>query len=213
MLRAILWDNDGVLVDTEHLYFRATREAAAMEAVQLTEEQFREVSLTAGRSMFDILRERGIVETRIRELILERNRIYRDYLLAGVTVMDGIREALAALDGRYRMGIVTSALREHFDAAHSTTRLMRHFEFTLTREDYDESKPAPDPYLAAVKNTGLDPEECVAIEDSRRGLEAALAAGLRCLVVPTKLTDAADFSGATEVLDGAQSIPDTVRRL
>lgn len=206
MLRAILWDNDGVLVDTEELYFEATRDAAAIDGVELTMEQFREVSLTAGRSMFDIVREQGVGDERIRELVSERNRIYRDRLLAGVRVLDGVREALEQLAASYRMGIVTSAFREHFYAAHSSTGLLPHFEFVLTREDYRQSKPAPDPYLAALERFDMQPEECVAIEDSRRGVESARAAGLRCLAIPTPLTRGADFSSAVAVLDSAEAI-------
>lgn len=213
MLKTILWDNDGVLVDTEELYFQATREAAAREGVELTPEQFIEVSLAAGRSMFTILLDQGVSAQRVEELRRERNRAYRDYLLAGVRVLDGVRAALAELDGAYRMGVVTSSLREHFDAAHSTSGLTGYFDFVLAREDYRESKPAPDPYLAALERYALAPEECVAIEDSRRGLESALAAGIRCLAVPTGLTRGSDLTGATAVLDSAAAIPAALRRL
>ncbi|MHB1003429.1 MAG: HAD family hydrolase, partial [Thermoleophilia bacterium] len=84
MLKAILWDNDGVLVDTEELYYEATRRVAAGAGVELTAAQFLEVSLTAGLSMFDILRERGFSGAEVDELRRRRNALYRSFLLAGV---------------------------------------------------------------------------------------------------------------------------------
>ena len=83
LLSTLLWNNDGVLVDTEKLHFRATREAATLEGIQLTLKQFRELSLTAVRSMFDVLLERGVSRGRVEQIRLERNRVYRDYLSAG----------------------------------------------------------------------------------------------------------------------------------
>ncbi|MHB0915072.1 MAG: HAD family hydrolase [Thermoleophilia bacterium] len=213
MLKAILWDNDGVLVDTEELYYEATRRVAAGAGVELTAAQFLEVSLTAGLSMFDILRERGFSGAEVDELRRRRNALYRSFLLAGVRVNAGVREALEELRGSYRMGVVTSSLREHFDAAHASTGLAGHFEFVVAREDYRESKPAPDPYLTALERHGLDPAECVAIEDTRRGLDSALAAGLSCLAVPTALTRDADFSGALAVLADTSEIVGAIRRL
>lgn len=211
LIKTILWDNDGVLVDTEELYFDATREAAARVGIELTQEQFRQVSLTAGMSMFQILLDRGVAPERVEELRLERNRVYRDRLLAGVRVPEGIPAALEYLGARYRMGVVTSSLREHFEAAHSSTGLMRHFTFVTAREDYRESKPAPDPYLAAIERYGLDPQECVAVEDSRRGLDSALAASLRCIVIPAGLTRDCDFTGASAVLAEAGGLGEVLR--
>lgn len=213
MLKAILWDNDGVLVDTEELYYEATRRVATGVGVELTAAQFIEVSLTAGRSMFDILLERGFSDEEVEGLRRQRNAVYRSLLLAGVRVNAGVRETLEGLCGAYRMGVVTSSLREHFDAAHATTRLANHFEFVVAREDYRESKPAPDPYLTALDCYGLDPGECVAIEDTRRGLDSALAAGVRCLAIPTALTRDADFSGAVAVLGRADEVAGAIRGL
>ncbi|RJQ47753.1 MAG: HAD family phosphatase [Gaiellales bacterium] len=213
MIEAILWDNDGVLVDTEELYFAATREAAALEGVELTAAQFLRVSLTAGLSMLGILLERGVPPERVEELRRERNRIYRERLLAGVRVPDGVPEALAELAPRYRMGVVTSSLREHFDAAHTATGLAGYFEFVLAREDYRDSKPSPEPYLAALERYGLDPRQCVAVEDSSRGLESALAAGLRCIVIPAGLTRGSDFTGAAAVLASAVELSTAVEAI
>src|SRR4030042_608204 len=136
MIRAVFWDNDGVLVDTEKLYFQATRELLLRAGVTLTEPLFRRISLLEGRSAFDLAEAKGVPRTEIDKLHEERNRRYTELLNGGVRILDGVREALGALQGRVLMGIVTSSRKVHFDAIHSGTGLLPWFDFVLTREDY-----------------------------------------------------------------------------
>ena len=105
------------------------------------------------------------------------------------------------------MGIVTSSRRDHFHTIHRRTGLLEFFDFVLTSDDYAESKPAPDPYLAGIARTGYAPAECLAVEDAPRGLAAARAAGIDCWVIPTDLSRPADFSAATRILNNVQEIP------
>ena len=111
------------------------------------------------------------------------------------------------------MGIVTSSRREHFEVIHAGTNLLPYFDFVLMREDYTHSKPDPEPYLTAMAQNGLSAEECVVIEDSERGLRAALAAGLRCIVIPQGLTRGLDFTGALAVLDDIRQLPPLIDQL
>ena len=94
------------------------------------------------------------------------------------------------------MGVVTSANREHFDIIHRRLDLVRHFRFVLTAEDYRHTKPSPDPYLLGLKRLGLEAGQCLVVEDSPRGLEAARAAGIPCIVLRHELTLGHDFAGA-----------------
>jgi HAD superfamily hydrolase (TIGR01509 family) len=213
MIRAVFWDNDGVLVDTEKLYFQATRELLLGAGVNLTQSLFQRISLREGRSAFTLAEERGIPSEVIARLQEERNRRYTELLGGGVRVLDGVVDALAALRGRVTQGIVTSSRRIHFDAIHAGTDLLSWFDFVLAREDYRLSKPDPEPYRLAVKRSGFAAEECAAIEDSERGLQSALAAGIRCLVVPNDLTRGGSFDGAWRILSGAGEVPAEIRRM
>lgn len=213
MIRAVFWDNDGVLVDTEKLYFQATRELLLRAGVTLTEPLFRRISLLEGRSAFDLAEAKGVPRAEIDKLHEERNRRYTELLNGGVRILDGVREALGALQGRVLMGIVTSSRKVHFDAIHSETGLLPWFDFVLTREDYGLSKPNPEPYLLAVRKSGFAAEECVVIEDSERGLQSALAAGIRCLIVPNDLTRGAEFAGAWRILNSSREIPAEIERI
>lgn len=205
-VKTILWDNDGVLVDTEELYFQASREILAGQGLQLTMEQFREVSLRQGASVLDQLLERGVPRPEVERLRAERNEVYRRRLLEGVRVCDGVEEALRSLAGKVRMGVVTSTLREHFEAAHASTSLSGYFDFVLAREDYRRSKPDPDPYLTALSKHDLHAGECIAVEDSERGLRAAAAAGIRCYIISNDMTGEADFSEAYKILGRAEDV-------
>jgi HAD superfamily hydrolase (TIGR01509 family) len=204
----ILWDNDGVLVNTEGLYFEACRQALAEASVELTLDQFKEISLRQGESTFTLAIERGVDQETVGQLRQKRDNIYTDLLQTTPCLIDGVEDVLSALHGRVRMGVVTSSQRKHFESAHRNTRVIEYMDFVLTYEDYTNTKPDPEPYLKAVERHDLCPDQCIVIEDSERGLAAAVAAGLRCIVVLSQWTKDGDFSRATAVVDHISKIPD-----
>jgi len=205
--RALFWDNDGVLVDTEPLFFQAMSEALSAHGVRLSEEIYVEFSMRHGRSLFDLIAERGVSAEQIRRTRASRDARYAELLRAGVRVLAGVREALTALHGRLPMAIVTASGREHFEITHEPLGLLPHFEFVVAEGDYARSKPEPDGYLAAAARLGVDPAECLVVEDSERGLQAALAAGMRCVVVPSGFSRGGDFARAHRVLASAHEVP------
>jgi HAD superfamily hydrolase (TIGR01509 family) len=198
--RAIFWDNDGVLVETEHLYFQATQEILASVGIPLTRDDYIELFLVRGQGAWHLAAARGVAADEIERLRTARNARYGDLLAESPRPAPGVARVLDALHGRYIMGIVTSSRRDHFDVIHRGTGLLKYFDFVLTANDFTRVKPDPEPYLLALARTGLPPEACVAIEDSARGLESAKAAGIACIVVPTELTKRSDFAGADRVL-------------
>jgi HAD superfamily hydrolase (TIGR01509 family) len=194
MERALLWDHDGVLVDTERLYFQATREVLASEGVALDEALYQQLFLVGGGGAWHLVHDRDAEY--VAQLKQRRNHRYSALLASEDVMIPGALAMLEDLSKLYRMAIVTSSRRAHFDVIHQHTGLPRFFEFILAREDYVDSKPHPEPYLAAVARLGLPAEACLVIEDSERGLRAAVAAGLGCWVIPSALTRALDFSAA-----------------
>ena len=206
----ILWDNDGVLVDTEGLYFQATKTVLRTIGVDLTVEQFKEISLRRGESTFALAVEHGLHAAEISRLRAERDRIYAELLGPQSWVIDGAEEVLRSLHGQVRMGVVTSSRRAHFDIAHAKGGLIPYLDFVLAREDYQHTKPHPEPYLTAMARNGLRPEACIVVEDSERGLAAATSAGLRCLIVLSEWTKDGDFRTAHKVLDGMREVPGEV---
>lgn len=210
MIKAIFWDNDGVLVDTEHLYFEASRDALRQVDIELTLAQFAHISLGLGKSSLCLASQQGIGDDTIATLRQYINSRYAELLQNGANPMEGAEETLAALHGKVTMAIVTSSRRDHFDLIHRNNDLLGFFDFILTREDYQHSKPNPEAYLKALKISGLQAEECLVIEDTLRGFEAARQAGLRCVVMPNRLAPDNNFNGAFQVIRELQEIPQLI---
>jgi HAD superfamily hydrolase (TIGR01509 family) len=206
MIKAIFWDNDGVLVETEHLYFQATQQVLGSVGIRLTREEYIDLFLVQGRGAWHLAAEHGIASDAIDQLRNERNALYSNLLVHATRVTPGITSVLDALHGRYLMGVVTSSRKDHFDVIHRNTGLLKYFDFVLTASDFSRVKPDPEPYLRAVDRSGASREACVAIEDSERGLESATRAGISCIVVPTALTRGGTFAGAQRVLGSVGEI-------
>lgn len=213
MLKALLWDNDGVLVDTEPLFFRATQESLAEVGIALTQEQFVHFSLKRGESCYVLAEDQGVSVDEIEGLRTWRNRRYVELLSTGVRVLDHVESSLYALYGRWPMAIVTSSNPDHFELIHAQTGLLRFFEFALTNAEYRHHKPHPEPYLKAAQRIGAAPSECLVIEDTERGLQSATAAGMACLVIPNSLSGTGDFAGAHAVLEHAGEIEPAIEAL
>lgn len=200
MIRAVLWDNDGVLVDTELAFFEVTRAAFARLGLTLTKEVWGSQYLGQGRTSREIATSLGGDPSRIPAVLEERNQQFRQVLLAKpAPVRPQVREVLARLAGRVDLAMVTGCDREQLELVHRTTGLLKFFRIIVTSSDCAHAKPHPEPYLAALGALGVAPGDCVAIEDTPRGLAAACAAGISCVVVPTELTSFLKFPGALGV--------------
>ena len=206
MIKAIFWDNDGVLVDTERLYFAATYQILATVGITLSKEQFIELILVQGKGAWHLAANNGVSPRCIEELRNQRDDLYGKMLCQECSIIDGTREVLEALHGRYLMGIVTSSRTCHFNLIHEYLGLLKYFNFVLTGDDYTNFKPDPEPYLLAVRKSGFQKEECIAIEDSERGLISAKRAGISCMVIPTELTKTGNFSQADKILGNIKEV-------
>jgi HAD superfamily hydrolase (TIGR01509 family) len=208
---AIFFDNDGILVDTEPLFLQATQEILATVDVVLRAEDYREISMGQGRSVFDLASARGVSDAEILRLRALRSRRYSDLIDAGVRVLDGVSTTLDRLHGDWPMAIVTSSDRGHFDRIHRQTDLLRFFDFVLAEGDYRHHKPHPDPYLTAAARAGLSPSRCLVIEDTERGVRSATAAGMACVAIPNELSGAGDFESALAILTSMEDLPAFLR--
>jgi HAD superfamily hydrolase (TIGR01509 family) len=206
----IFFDNDGVLVDTEHLYMEASRAVLAEVGIELTDREYIELFMRQNRGMLHYADSHGWSADVLQALRARRDSLYADSLAREPLVLDGVEETLDLLSRRARLAIVTSSRREHFEIIHARTGLLRYFEFVLASGDYPESKPHPSPYLTAVTRAAVEPSACLVVEDSERGLAAACAAGLRCVIVPSRLTQGAVFAGAWRVVDNVRDLATVV---
>ncbi|MEV0644872.1 HAD-IA family hydrolase [Phytomonospora sp. NPDC050363] len=191
----VLFDHDGVLVDTEFWYHRAGERALADIGVSLDKDRYLR-DMARGLGTWAQARAAGVGEEVIGRQRAVRDAYYREYLRTEAIEIEGVVEALAELSKHVRMAIVTTAKRVDFEIIHENRGIRRFMDFVLVREDYERAKPHPEPYLAGLKRFGAAREETLVVEDSARGLSSAVAAGIECAVVHNDFTAEDDFSGA-----------------
>ena len=196
MKKYILFDHDGVLVDTEFWFFKAGERALADIGFTLDRDQYLR-DMTQGNATWVQAIAAGIDEQTIGRQREVRNVYYQEYLRTEDIEIDGVLQTLAELADTYRMGVVTTSKRADFALIHEHRSILDYMEFYLDREDYEHAKPHPEPYLRGLERFGATAAETVVVEDSARGLNSAIAAGIDCIVVANEFTASQDLTKAT----------------
>ena len=212
MKKYILFDHDGVLVDTEPWYYLAGKRALASLGIDLQLDAYL-MNMANGVSAWGAARVSGISESEIQRARELRNRYYRESLVTEDIEIEGVLETLSELADTYRMGIVTTSRPADFALIHERRFILDYMEFYLTKGDYERSKPHPDPYLRGLQRFGATAAETVVIEDSARGLRSAIAAGIDCIVVANEFTATHDLSKATARVATFRELPPTIKGL
>jgi HAD superfamily hydrolase (TIGR01509 family) len=205
----ILFDHDGVLVDTESWYYKAGERALADIGFTVDKDLYlRDMSL--GLGTWAQARAAGIDEQTISRQRVVRDAYYQEYLATEDIEIEGVVDALAELSQYVRMAIVTTAKGADFDIIHEKRQVRQFMEFVLVREDYKLAKPHPEPYLTGLQRLGAASEETLVVEDSSRGLSSAVAAGIDCAIVYNDFTKAQDFSTATYRINNLIELKDII---
>jgi len=195
------------------LFFDATKKVLSKVNIDVSSELYVDYCLKCGKSLFDLAKEKGVSSRKIVNLRAERDALYAKDLSCKNTAMPGIENLLRKLHGNVVMGIVTTAKRNHIELMHRNTGFLKYFDFTVTIEDYEHAKPAPDPYLKGINMSGFDAGECIAVEDSLRGLKSALSANIECAVISNRLTKHSDFSGMRQIAKNIDELSDYLLKI
>ncbi len=181
-VRAILFDFDGVLVDSEPVRFRAGAQAFAEMGELLTWERFMQFWLgrTDDAGLHDLLGER--FETEGKRITARRNALYEERLNEVQAFEDSVRLIRRVPEG-IRLAVATGSRRTEVEQILGRLGVSRHFHAIVTAEDYSHAKPAPDPFLTAARGLGLPTASCLVLEDSAAGVKAAHAAGMPVVAV------------------------------
>jgi HAD superfamily hydrolase (TIGR01509 family) len=183
-IEAVVFDLDGVLVDSEHVWDEARKELAAKRGGRWHDRASRDMmgmsSLEWSRYMRDEIGLREPPEEISAEVVRRLEEIYRREL----PLVEGARGAVERLAARWPLALASSSNRELIDLVLELSGLARHFLVTVSSEEVARGKPAPDVYLEAARRLGVPPERCAAIEDSANGIRSAKAAGMRVLAIP-----------------------------
>ncbi len=212
MKKYILFDHDGVLVETEQWYFRANKRALATLGIDLDLDVYL-ANMANGVTTWKVARDVGVSEADIDECRELRNRLYQQYLSTEDIEIEGVQETLKVLSAEYRMAVVTTAKPPDFNLIHEGRSILDHMEFCLMRGDYEHAKPHPEPYLKGLERFGATAAEAVVVEDSARGLKSAVAAGVDCIVVENEFTATHDLSQATVKVASFRELPSTIKEL
>jgi HAD superfamily hydrolase (TIGR01509 family) len=205
----ILFDHDGVLVDTESWYYKAGERAMADIGFALDQDQYL-LDMSQGLGTWAQARAAGIDEQTISRRRAARDAYYQEYLRTEAIEIEGVVDALAELSHYVRMAIVTTAKRADFEIIHEQRQVTQFMEFVLVREDYTLAKPHPEPYLTGLQRLGATNEETLVVEDSSRGLSSAVAAGIDCAIVYSEFTKAQDFSQAAYRINNLIDLKDII---
>ena len=210
MLRAVIFDFDGVITDSEILHFRAFNAVLAQYGFQLTKpEYYKEYLGMSDADCFKALIAEGrlpIQEPQIKSLGQQKTRIFEKLARTEGKIIEGVREFLDTLAAaKVPIAICSGALRAEIELILEEAGLRSYFDAIVSAEEVKHGKPDPEGFLLALEKLNdlwpepLTPERCIVIEDSHWGLKAAKAAGMRTIAV-TNTYDAAQLKQADEVV-------------
>jgi len=208
-IKAIVFDFDGVLADTERLHLRATQDAIAARRWTLDEGAYFDSYLGYGdRDLLTALaRDRGesLDEAALAALVNAKGAHYLRRLGAGSAMYGSAAACIHRLGAQYALGIASGSLQSEIVAILDAAGLRAAFQVIVGADDCAHGKPHPEPYAQAAARLGVAPESAVAIEDSRWGLESARAAGLRTIGITTSYPASA-LSTADLVVDSLDEL-------
>ena len=203
MIKAVVFDFDGVLADSEPLHLAACQEVFSSIGLILTREEYyaRYLGFDDPTMFRELARDRGweFDHEKVAALIAEKSRVFDEIIERTDVLYPGAAKCVERLAPAFPLGIASGALRHEITLILRRAGLHRHFRFIVASGDTPNSKPAPDPYARAADLHGVPAAACVAIEDSRWGIESAKGAGLKCVGI-TNTYPAAELMNADRVV-------------
>jgi HAD superfamily hydrolase (TIGR01509 family) len=186
-MKAIVFDFDGVLADSEMLHFRIYNELLAPTGTQISQAEYCDRYLGLDdEGVFELLateKQLMLGDEEIELLILEKAARFEAQISTGDVLYRPAAAAVRRLAGRWPLGICSGGRRSEITLILRGAGLFDAFRFIVASGDTDHGKPAPDPYRRAAELHGMPAAACVAIEDSHAGLDSARAAGLRTIAI------------------------------
>jgi len=205
MKKAIIWDLDGVILDSEK--YHANIEIATMKkfGADLTEEIVREYTGTTVKHYFEALVKRFHLDVDPQVIMKRHEELLKKYYAELFPMVPHADTVLKAFSGKYKMAVGTSAIRREAQSALKRFDLLQYFEALVCGDEVVNGKPDPEVFLKAAEKLGVKPSECVVVEDAELGMYAAKDAGMKVIVRKAGHNRHKDFSKAdyvvTDLLD------------
>jgi beta-phosphoglucomutase-like phosphatase (HAD superfamily) len=216
-MRAVIFDFDGVLADTEQLHYAALRDTLASQGWTLTYDTYLAEYLGYDDrgcvTVFAAAQGVTLDNNRLLQLLHDKERRYAEHLAQGHVLYASAAPCVARLGAEFPLAIASGSLRGEIERILSANDLRHAFRTIVGADDVHEGKPAPESYARAVAALGIAPESAVAIEDSPWGLQSALGAGLRAIGITTSY-DAPALVGAHHIVRSLDEVtPELIRQL
>jgi HAD superfamily hydrolase (TIGR01509 family) len=203
--RAVVFDMDGLLLDTELLWHQAETDLFARYGQEFTwDDKMQVIGSSSDIAASYFAGRLGLPEERGSALVDEMMELMHGHLREQVAGRPGAIELVERLRGHARLGLASNSPRRMVDTALATAGITDAFDAIVTSDDVENAKPAPDLYLLACERLGVPPGEALALEDSPNGVAAAKAAGLTCIAVPQFAET--DVSAADRIVDSLEDL-------
>ena len=197
LFRAVIFDLDGLMVHSEPLSMKAWQQLLAEFGYSLNVRDYPELIGMDGDTTINILRREMNIPLSNKEIMDLHDRYWIAIAREEARAASGLFDLVEAFKARnHRLGVASNSRSEYVHTVLETIGLNGDFQCVLTSDQVQRGKPAPDVYLAAASCLGVKSEACLALEDSPAGLKSALAAGMRCVVVPNQDLLHESYAGA-----------------
>jgi HAD superfamily hydrolase (TIGR01509 family) len=217
MLRAVIFDFNGIIVDDEPIHFRLFQRVLGEEGIPLNQRDYyaRYLGFDDRGAFIAGYRDHGreLTENKLAELIARKAIYYQEAIRNHVTVFPGVKPLVATLAKSLPLAVASGALRHEIETILSTINLRNHFRAIVSAEDVSAGKPEPEIFLKALaalnaqtnRQEKIAAADCLVIEDSKEGVRGARRAGMKCLAV-TNSHQAEALSAATTVVQSLEHV-------
>jgi putative hydrolase of the HAD superfamily len=194
VIKAIIFDFDGLIIDTESVWYEAYKETLLSYEFDLPLAEFGECIGSDETILSTYFKKQLGDSCNVEEIENRALELYKTKMI-NPKPRDGVINYLnEASEKGYKIGLASSSSREWVTQYLDELDLLRFFEVIVTRDDVKTVKPAPDLYLKAIKDLNIKSSEALAFEDSLNGSIAAITAGLKCVIVPNSVTELSIFN-------------------
>ncbi|MGM7719799.1 HAD family hydrolase [Metabacillus sp. Hm71] len=195
-MKAVVFDFDGLIIDTEIALYEAFRKLLKFEASEFPIADYATYIGTDSKDLYDFIVEKTNGTMTLEEVIEKSSLLHKDNLKNPVA-RDGVEDYLRkAKSLGMKIGLASSSDRKWVTYFLQELNLLEYFDIIQTKDDVEKVKPDPALYLNVINYFGIDPSEAIAFEDSANGSKAAVAAGLKCVIVPNKITETLSFENS-----------------
>lgn len=209
MIRAVIFDMDGVMIDTEHIQSKAFEDVLAEYGITAEKNEHGTVHISGATTpeTWEILKKKYNLDADTGELSRKKRAAVVKELKKGIAPMPELMRLLNDLrEHHIIMAVATSAQRERANLVLGMLHINSYLRVVVTADDVTHGKPAPDIYLKAAELLHVPPEECIVLEDAEVGIQSAKAAHMSAIAVPNQYTKCMDFSQADKVVTGLEAL-------